>query len=165
LGAVITAAGGAVEIGANCVVMENAVLRGTPGHPLTLGDNVLVGPHAHLTGCVIEHHVFLATGCSVFTGSHVGEGAEVRIHGVVHLGTVLPTGETVPIGWIAVGDPCHILPPHQHDEIWAIQEPLNFPKVVFGVDRAPPGETIMPEAMSRYAGSLGKHHRTDKVVG
>src|SRR5690606_24016510 len=50
-GAVITAAGGAVEIGSNCVIMENAILRGTRGNPLTLGDNVLVGPHAHLTGC------------------------------------------------------------------------------------------------------------------
>src|SRR5690348_4095571 len=30
-GAVITAEGGAVQIGANCVVMENTVIRGVPG--------------------------------------------------------------------------------------------------------------------------------------
>ena len=30
-GAVLSADGGPVEIGANCVIMENAVLRGTPG--------------------------------------------------------------------------------------------------------------------------------------
>jgi UDP-3-O-[3-hydroxymyristoyl] glucosamine N-acyltransferase len=51
-GAVVTAEGGPVEIGANCVVMENAVIRGVPQHPTQLGDHVLVGPHASLTGCV-----------------------------------------------------------------------------------------------------------------
>lgn len=163
-GAVVTAAGGGVEIGENCVVMENAVLRGTPGHPLALGDNVLVGPHAHLTGCRIEDNVFLATGCSVFTGARIGEGAEVRINGVVHLKSELPAGETVPIGWIAVGDPCRILPPDRHDEIWAVQEPLDFPKTVFGLDRPPRGETIMPSAMQRYAAALGRHHADDKVL-
>ncbi|MGH8427917.1 MAG: gamma carbonic anhydrase family protein [Gammaproteobacteria bacterium] len=163
-GAVVTAAGASVRIGENCVVMENAVLRGTPKHPLRIGDNVLIGPHAHLTGCTVESNVFIATGCSVFTAARIGEGAEVRINGVVHLKTALPPGETVPIGWIAVGDPCRILPPHQHDEIRAIQEPLNFPKTVFGIDLPASDGTIMPDAMLRYAASLGRRHREDKVL-
>jgi serine acetyltransferase len=32
-GAVVTAEGGPVEIGAHCVVMENAIVRGVPQHP------------------------------------------------------------------------------------------------------------------------------------
>ncbi len=40
-GAVITAEGGPVEIGANCVVMEHAVVRGVRRHPVRLG-----GPRA-----------------------------------------------------------------------------------------------------------------------
>jgi carbonic anhydrase/acetyltransferase-like protein (isoleucine patch superfamily) len=32
-GAVLAADGGPVEVGANCVIMEHAVLRGTPRHP------------------------------------------------------------------------------------------------------------------------------------
>lgn len=163
-GVVITAAGGSVEIGDNCVIMENAVLRGTPKHPLTLGDNVLVGPHAHLTGCTVANNVFLATGCSVFTGAYIAEGAEARINSVVHLKTSLPPNATVPIGWIAVGDPCQILPPNEHETIWSIQEPLNFPKTVFGLDRPAPGDTIMPEAMSRYTASLGKYHGADRIL-
>lgn len=163
-GAVITAAGGAVTVGENCVIMENAVIRGTPGHPLTLGNNVLVGPHAHLTGCTVEANAFLATSCSIFTGAHIGNGAEVRINGVVHIKTVLPPNETVPIGWVAVGNPCRILSPDKHDEIWTIQKPLDFPRTVFGLDRPPRGESIMPTAMPRYAASLGKHHSSDQVV-
>src|SRR5690242_21942974 len=61
-GAVVTAEGGPVEIGAHCVVMENAVIRGVPQHPTQLGDHVLVGPHASLTGCVVEGDTRIATG-------------------------------------------------------------------------------------------------------
>jgi hypothetical protein len=50
----------------------------------------------------------------------------------------LEPGATVPIGWVAVGDPAHILPPDKHDEIWAVQEPLNFPEWVYGFDRSTP---------------------------
>jgi len=69
----------------------------------------------------------------------------------VHLRTVLPEGATVPLAWVAVGDPATILPPDRHEEIWAIQKGLDFPKYVFGVDRPPPGESIMPQVMPRYA--------------
>ena len=156
-GAVVTAEGGPVRIGRNCVVMENAVLRGAPGAALTLGDNVLVGPRAYLTGCTVGDNAFIATGAAVFNQATIGAGAEVRINGVVHLKTRLPDGETVPIGWVAVGDPARILPPERHDEIWAIQKTLDFPKTVFGMDRPPPGGTIMPEAMRRYTAALRRH--------
>ncbi len=162
-GAVLTAEGGPVRIGRNCVVMENAVLRGTPGAALTLGDCVLVGPRAYLTGCTVGDNAFIATGAAVFNKAVIGAGAEVRINGVVHLKTRLPDGATVPIGWVAVGDPARILPPNQHDEIWAIQKKLDFPKTVFGMDRPPPGETIMPEAMRRYTRAL-RRHLTDRPV-
>jgi carbonic anhydrase/acetyltransferase-like protein (isoleucine patch superfamily) len=48
--------------------MEQAVLRGTARHPVRLADHVLVGPHAHLTGCTVEDSVFVATGACVFNG-------------------------------------------------------------------------------------------------
>ncbi len=156
-GAVLVAEGGPVVIGSQCVVMENAVVRATARHPTRLGDHVLVGPRAYLTGCMVEDDVFLATGCTVFNGAKIGQRTEVRINGIVHLKTVIPADTVVPIGWIAVGDPAEILPPNDHDRIWAIQEPLNFPRTVFGFERAPTGETIMPELTRRYTKALGKH--------
>lgn len=156
-GAVLTAESGPIAIGANCVIMDTAVIRGVRGNPVTIGDNVLVGPRAYLTGCTIADEVFLATGATVFNGARIGRGAEVRINGIVHLRTVLPAGATVPIGWIAVGDPAEILPPDQHERIWAIQKPLDFPRFVFGVERPPPGESIMPTVMPRYARALQRH--------
>ena len=89
-GAVLTAESGPVVLGANCVVMDTAVVRGVRGNPATIGDNVLVGPRAYLTGCAVAENAFLATGATVFNGARVGARAEVRINGVVHLRTVLP---------------------------------------------------------------------------
>ncbi len=162
-GAVLVAESGPVRLGANCVIMDTAVLRGVRGAPLTLGDNVLVGPHSTLTGCIVEDEAFLATGCTVFNGACIGRGAEVRINGIVHLRTLLPAGAVVPLGWVAVGNPAQILPPDQHDAIWAVQKPLDFPRHVFGIDR-PEGETIMPTVMPRYARALARRHAGDRMI-
>jgi carbonic anhydrase/acetyltransferase-like protein (isoleucine patch superfamily) len=162
-GAVLTAESGPIIVGRECVIMENAVIRGTRRHPATIGDHVLIGPGAYLSGCAIRDCAFLATGSRVFNGAIIGARAEVRINATVHLLTKLPEDATVPIGWVAVGDPARILPPEAHDEIWAIQEPLNFPKEIFGVDRPKPGETRMPEIMARYCRALSRH-RDDQVL-
>jgi gamma-carbonic anhydrase len=114
-GAVLTAEDGEIQVGARCVVMENAVLRGRAQHPLIIGDDVLVGPHAHLNGARVGDGCFLATGAALFPGCVLGPGSEVRIHGAVQVSTILPAGSTVPIGWVAVGDPAQIYPPGQHE--------------------------------------------------
>ncbi len=158
-GAVLTSEGGPVVLGSHCVVMENAVLRGTPGHGCILGDDVLVGPGAHLTGCSVEDGAFLATGSAVFNGAVVGQGSEVRIHGVVHVNSVLLPGSMVPIGWIAVGNPANVFAPSEHERLWPIQRSMNFSRTVFNADRdAPAGEKIR-----RYARALGSH-RSDRPL-
>lgn len=163
-GAVLVAEGGPITIGRHSIVMEQAVVRGTARHPARLGDHVLVGPHAHLTGCTVEECVFVATGASVFNGAHLGARAEVRINGVVHVNTALAADATVPIGWVAVGDPAQILPPGEHERIWAVQKPLDFPGTVFGLERPPEGRSLMPELTGRYTRALAAH-RADHVLG
>jgi carbonic anhydrase/acetyltransferase-like protein (isoleucine patch superfamily) len=162
-GAVLSAEGGRVSLGERCLVMENAVLRGTPKDPLRLGRHVLVGPRASLSGCEVGDDAFLATGCTVFNGARLGERVEVRVNGVVHLRTVLAPDTVVPIGWVAVGDPAELYPPSEHERIWAAQEPLDFPGYVFGLERPAPGDTIMPELTRRYAKALAAH-RSDREV-
>lgn len=162
-GAVLTAEGGPVTVGSHCIVMENAVIRGTARSPASLGDHVLVGPQAHLSGCIVEESAFIATGASVFNGARIGTRAEVRINGVVHVRTVIPPDAVVPIGWVAVGHPARILPPDEHRQIWAVQQALDFPGTVFGLERPPVGETIMPEMTRRYARALGRHVE-DRIV-
>lgn len=163
-GAVLSAESGSIALGRQCVVMENAVVKASRHAPVVIGDHVLIGPRAYLSGCTVEEDAFLATGVAIFNGAMIGRRAEVRINGVVHLKTRLPADATVPIGWIAVGDPASIQPPFEHEAIWAIQEKLDFPRAVFGLERPPPGGTIMPELTRRYAALL-RGHRDDTEIG
>jgi gamma-carbonic anhydrase len=156
-GAVLVADGGSVELGDSCVIMENALVRGRPRHPARLGSRVLVGPHAHLNGATIDNDVFIATGASAFPGSHVESGSEVRINAVVHVNSRLTAGTTVPIGWIAVGDPAELFDTSRHDEYWPKLRELDFPNTLFGVSR---GELTM-EALTTYYGRLFGRHRND----
>ena len=158
-GAQIIAEGGSIEIGRECIVMENAVLRAGARHSLAIGNNCLIGPNAHVVGCKIEDEVFIATGAAIFHAARLGKGSEIRVNAVVHLKTHLPAGATVPIGWVAVGDPARILPPDQHERIWAVQAPLNFPLTVYGFERE---EADMVKITRRLAENLASH-REDEV--
>lgn len=155
-GAVLTAEGGPVVIGANCIVMENAVLRGVPHHPLRLGDNVLVGPHAHLTGCVVDGDARIATGTMLYNGAHLETGTEVEFGAVVSVNTRVPAGVAVPMGWFAGGDPAELVPPGDWERIRALMGPLDYPGTVFGVSPEP-GESAMPDIARRYSRALALH--------
>jgi carbonic anhydrase/acetyltransferase-like protein (isoleucine patch superfamily) len=150
-GAVLNGDSGSVEIGSDVLVMENAVLRGRTDYPLRIGDAVLIGPHAHLNGTTVEDEVFLATGVSTFAGARVGTRSELRINSVLHVNSVLPPDTVVPIGWIAAGDPAELFPPERHEELWAVQEGLDFPGTMYGVPRGTSMREIMRRQSQRYA--------------
>jgi gamma-carbonic anhydrase len=153
--AVIHAIRGPVVIGSNVVVMEHAVLRGRAHHPVLIGDSVLVGPHTHLNGTQVEDEVFIATGASMFPGSRAGAGSELRINSVLHVNSRLSPGTVVPIGWIAAGDPAELFSPDRHDDLWAVQEHLDFPGTAYGVDRGTSMREIMQRQSQQYAPGRG----------
>lgn len=163
-GAQIIAESSPITIGDNCIILENAVIRGTDKFPVSIGNNCLIGPNAHLAGCTVEDNVFIATGASVFHGSILRTGSEVRINGVVHLKTELPKDTAVPINWIAVGNPARILPPDKHDEIWAVQKPLNFPLTVYGVDRPNSGEPNNMTNICKVMSDRLKSHMDNEII-
>jgi carbonic anhydrase/acetyltransferase-like protein (isoleucine patch superfamily) len=158
-GAVLTAEDGEMHLGADVVVMENALLRARAAHPVQIGDAVLVGPHAHVNGATVEDEVFIATGASLFPGAVAGRGSELRINSVVHVNSRLAPGTVVPIGWIAAGDPAVLFAPGQHDELWAVQEGLDFPGTVYGVGRDTPMRVIMRRQTEFYGA-----HTEDRPV-
>ncbi|GAA2089534.1 hypothetical protein GCM10009840_30200 [Pseudolysinimonas kribbensis] len=157
-GAILDAGDGVLAVGESVIVMEQAVLRASARFALTVGDHVLIGPHASVSGAWIDDEVFVATNAAIFPGAVLGRGAEVRVNGVVQVRTRLEAGATVPIGWVAVGDPAPILPPDRHDEIWAAQEPLDFPGTVFGVDRNAPD--AMVQLTERYSRAIERLSRS-----
>jgi gamma-carbonic anhydrase len=158
-GAVLTAEDGEIWIGDEVVIMENALVRGRSRHPVSVGNAVLIGPHAHLNGSTVEDEVFIATGASLFPGSVAGTGSELRINSVLHVNSKLPPGTIVPIGWVAVGDPAQLFPPDQHDAVWRVQAELDFPGTVYGVPRGTPMRTIMAREAQLYAA-----HGDDQII-
>jgi carbonic anhydrase/acetyltransferase-like protein (isoleucine patch superfamily) len=165
-GAVLSAEGGPVEIGANCVIMENAVLRGTVPHPLLIGDSVLAGPHAQLTGCTLADEVFIAAGAMVLNGAHLGRAASVALGAVVHLGAIVAPHARIPAGWVAVGDPARACPPGQAEAIrTALAETgWSFLPLVFGIDDAGGRRDQLRTALARYTAAMACHHRQDHVL-
>ncbi|UCG26984.1 MAG: gamma carbonic anhydrase family protein [Bacteroidales bacterium] len=156
-GAQIIAESSPVEIGDNCIVLENAVIRGTHNLPVSIGKNCLIGPNSHIAGCTIEDNVFIATGVSVFHGALIKKGAEVRVNGVVHLKTTVPENRIIPINWIAVGNPMKMFPPEKHSEIWEIQKSLNFPELVYGLKRTRDNSSLMPDVCKTMSERLSGH--------
>jgi carbonic anhydrase/acetyltransferase-like protein (isoleucine patch superfamily) len=157
--AVLSAEDGEVHIGADTVVMEHALIRGRAGHDALIGDAVLIGPHAHVNGAVVEEEVFIATGASLFPGAVAGARSELRINSVLHVGSTLPPESVVPISWIAAGDPARLFSPDQHDELWQVQRDLDFPGTVYGVTRDTPMRAIMARQTEFYGA-----HREDRII-
>lgn len=154
-GAVITSEGSPITIGANVIVMENALIRASSVHAVHIGDHVLVGPMASISGATIEDEVYLATGSRVVNGAHVGRGSLVRTNAVVHLRTTVPEGTVVPLGWVAIGEPMQLLPAADGEAIAAASEELDFPGFVFGLERSAPD--YMVQLTERYGSSLARH--------
>ena len=95
----------------------------------------------------------------MFHAARLGKGSEVRINGVVHLKTHVAAGQTVPIGWIAVGNPVQVLPPGEHDRIWHIQRPLDFPLTVYGIER----EEVTTGKITHRLSEVLRSHASDEV--
>ena len=158
-GAVLTAEDGEIWIGDDVVIMENALVRGRSPHPALIGSSVLIGPHAHLNGATVEDEVFIATGASLFPGSVAASGSELQINSVLHVNSKLAPGTTVPIGWIAAGDPAQLFSPDQHEDLWRVQVELDFPSTVYGVPRGTPMGAIMARQAEFYGA-----HRDDQII-
>jgi len=165
-GAVLAAEGGPVQVGAGCVIMENAVLRGTPRHRLLIGDRVLAGPHAQLTGCTVADEVFIAAGAMVCNGAHLGRAAAVAPGAVIHFGAIVAPAARIPAGWVAVGDPARPYPPGQAEAIRAglAEAGWSFLPLVFGVDDAGGRRDQLRAALARYTAAMARHHLQDQVI-
>ncbi|MBL8150243.1 MAG: gamma carbonic anhydrase family protein [Blastocatellia bacterium] len=159
-GAVVTAEGAPVRVGKGVVIMENAVVRASGGKskqfPTTIGDYVLIGPTAYVSGATLEYRAFIATGAIVFNGAIIERNAAVTMGSIVHVQTRVPAESVVPIHHIVIGDPCKLFSPNQADEIIDELMKRNFREYVFNLS----DHDILAE---RYSRSLGTHLQ-DKVL-
>ena len=164
-GAVIAAEGGPVSLGEQVIVREQALIRATAAHPVAIGDNVLIGPHAMLRGCTVGDDCFLATGVAIFDGVEIGRESELRIHAVAHVNTKLAPNSTVPIGWIAVGDPGEAFPPDAHETYGPKLAAMSFPETVYGTTRLDrQGADMDMRAVTARLAEAAEQHHADRIL-
>ena len=117
----ITAEGAPVSIGADTVVMENAVLKASGGtamqFPCAIGERCIVGPHAYVVGAHDRDGCFIAAGPRFSTERRSKKDVSVALGAIVHVKTRLPTGSTCSMQHIAFGDPATIYPPDASREV------------------------------------------------
>jgi carbonic anhydrase/acetyltransferase-like protein (isoleucine patch superfamily) len=94
-----------ILIGAGSNVQDNAVVHCARDLPTVLGENVTVGHHALLEGCVVENGAVVGMGAIMLQRSRLGAGA------MLAAGTVLTEGCEVPAGHLAVGVPAEVKKP------------------------------------------------------
>jgi carbonic anhydrase/acetyltransferase-like protein (isoleucine patch superfamily) len=103
-GAVLRGDDGHIEIGARTSIQDNCVLHTTPDDPTVVGDECVIGHLVHLEGCTIE------------SGSMVGNAAMVLHRSIVRTGAIVAANSVVlydlevPSGALAVGSPAVIKP-------------------------------------------------------
>ncbi len=161
-GAVISAEGAPIVIGANTVVMENAVLKSSGGKamqfPLEVGESCIIGPGAYVVGATLDPGCFIAAGAKIFNGARVGEQTSVALGGIVHVNTHLQAGQHVPMQHIAFGDPAVIYPPDRAPDV---HKQMNFFGDVFNLQ---PADDVRSQAAEAYSKFLRKTHAQDATV-
>ena len=161
-GAVVAAEGAPLAVGANTVIMENAVLRSSGGSamqfPLTVGESCIIGPGAYVVGATIEPGSFIAAGAKIFNGATVESGVSVALGGIVHVNTRIASGTHVPMGHIAYGDPATVYPPQDAPKVHAA---MNFFETVFNL---PQTDDVREKAANAYSKFLRKAHAQDAII-
>jgi gamma-carbonic anhydrase len=119
--------------------MENAVVRASGGRTrhfaTTIGDFVVIGPTAHISGAILDYRAFIATGAVVLNGSIVERNASVSIGSIVHIQTRVPAESVVPLKHIVIGDPCKLFAPDKAEAVIDALMRLNFRDYVFDLSK------------------------------
>lgn len=133
-GAVISSNGGTIEIGANTVIMEGAIIRSSKKFNCNIGNHVLIGPKATITGSRIDDYCFIATNGTIFHGSNIKSGTVLAVNGIIHIDTFCPENTFVPINHIAFGNPAIIYSPSEIGDFHLELKQIGFAKYVYDID-------------------------------
>lgn len=166
-GAVLDAEGSRIEVGESTIVSEHAVLRATAvtDAPVSIGDHVLIGPHATVLGASVKRCAYLAANVTVLHLATVGSGASVAVGALVHARTVLPDEFFVPPHTTVIGDPVRILGPDQAGEVAVAIRDNGFAAAAFGVHADWADRINRYEQVARVRADEYAAHADDTVLG
>ena len=104
-GAVLRADEGALILGENSNVQDNAVLHCDPGGQVVLGKNVTVGHSALVHGCTVGDNTLIGMGAIVLDGAKIGDDC------IIAAGAVVTGKMDAPAGSLLVGSPAAVAKP------------------------------------------------------
>ncbi|MBF2707995.1 gamma carbonic anhydrase family protein [Flavobacterium soyangense] len=133
-GAIISSNGGTIEIGDNTVIMEGAIIRSSKKFGCSIGNHVIIGPKATITGSIIDDYCFIATNGTIFHGSKLKSGTILAINGIIHIDTFCPEDTFIPINHIAFGNPAKIYAPSEIGDFHQALKQIGFVKYVYDID-------------------------------
>jgi carbonic anhydrase/acetyltransferase-like protein (isoleucine patch superfamily) len=100
-----------IRIGHRTNIQDGSVLHVTHlTHPLSLGDDVVVGHAAVLHGCTVEDRVLIGIGARVLDGAILESECQVGA------GALVPPGMRVPAGHLVLGAPARVTRPLDAEE-------------------------------------------------
>ena len=123
---------GDVEVGADCGIWYNAVVRGDSapirigketnvqdcavlhvdeGHPMKIGDGVTIGHGAIVHSCTVGDNTIIGMGAIILNDAVVGRNC------MIGAGSLVPQGAEIPDGSIAFGSPAKVRRPMTEEEI------------------------------------------------
>ena len=95
-------------------VQDNAVVEGTPEHPVRIGRRSSLGHNARVLGATIDEACLIAIAATVLPGAHVGT------HSIVAANATVPEDTQVPPNSLVIGQG-RILRQVREDEIARIE--------------------------------------------
>ncbi len=103
-----------IEIGERSNIQDGCILHIENDKPCIVGNDVTVGHHVNLHGCVVEDGCLIGIGAIVLSGAHIGKGC------IIGAGAVVKEGAVIPAFSMVVGVPGKIIKsienPDQHFE-------------------------------------------------
>ena len=79
-------------------VQDNAVVEGTPEHPVRIGRRSSLGHNARVFGATIDEACLIAIAATVQPGAHVGA------HSIIAANATVPEGMQVPPNSLVIGN-------------------------------------------------------------
>jgi carbonic anhydrase/acetyltransferase-like protein (isoleucine patch superfamily) len=97
--AVIRGDEGKITIGPRCNIQEHAVCHLYEEFPLVMEEEVSIGHHAVVHGCVLKKRVLVGMGATVMDGAVIGENS------IIGAGAIVPPGKQIPPNSLVIGSP------------------------------------------------------------
>ena len=104
-GAVVRGDTGAIRIGKNSNIQDNAVLHTGPGLDVTVGRGTSVGHGAVVHGCTVGDGCLIGMHATILNGAVIGDGC------LIAAGTLVPENMQVPAGSLVIGIPGKVVRP------------------------------------------------------